>query len=68
MFLIAPVDGVIKVIVLASAWKFGAAFDGWLGMMVGGERGLEQETAEEYAPTPNKGMCLRYNMQVFDVL
>lgn len=47
-FLMLPADNAVKVLMLASAWKFGAAFGGWLGMMFGGERGLEQETAEAY--------------------
>ena len=33
---------------LASVWKFGAAFGAWLGIMYGGERGLDQDTAEDY--------------------
>ena len=48
LFLVLPVDGAVKVLVLASSWKLGAAFGAWLGMMFGGERGLAQETAEDY--------------------
>ena len=48
LFFFLPVDSAIKILMLASAWKFGAAFGGWLGVMFGGERGLDQDTAEEY--------------------
>ncbi len=48
LFFFLPVDGAIKVLMLVSAWKFGAAFGGWLGVMFGGERGLDQDAAEEY--------------------
>lgn len=58
VFLIAPVDGAIQVIMLASVWKLGAAFGAWLGMMFGGERGLEQETAEDYRRQLDAGRWL----------
>ena len=48
LFFFVPADGAIKMLMLASAWKFGAAFGGWLGVMFGGERGLDQDAAEEY--------------------
>ncbi len=48
LFLLVSVDSTIMVIMLASMWKLGAGFGGWLGVMYGGERGLDQDTAEDY--------------------
>ena len=49
IFMFLPTGGAVKFLILASAWKLGAIFGAWLGMMFGGGRGLEQETAEDYS-------------------
>ena len=51
LFILITADNPVKVIILATSWKFGAAFGGWLGMMFGSERGLDQEIADNYLNT-----------------
>ncbi len=55
LFIFLAADNAVKIIILATSWKFGAAFGGWLGMMFGSERGLDQELAESYLNRLDQG-------------
>ena len=46
--LMLPVDINVKVFMAATMWKFGAAFGSWIGAIAAGERGLDEELADEY--------------------
>ena len=53
--LLLPVDVNIKVLMAAIVWKFGAGFGAWLGAVSAGERGLDQEVAEDYEARLERG-------------
>jgi hypothetical protein len=46
--LMLPVDINVKVFMGATMWKFGAGFGSWIGAIAAGERGLDEEIADEY--------------------
>ena len=53
--LLLPVDVNVKVLMAAIMWKFGAGFGAWFGAASAGERGLEQEVAEDYEARLERG-------------
>ena len=53
--LLLPVDSNVKVLMAATMWKFGAAFGAWFGAASAGERGLDQEVAEDYEARLEQG-------------
>ena len=53
--LLLPVDINVKVLMAATMWKFGAAFGAWFGAASAGERGLDQEVAEDYEARLEQG-------------
>ena len=53
--LLLPVDINVKVLIAAIMWKFGAGFGAWFGAASAGERGLEQEVAEDYEARLERG-------------
>ena len=55
VLLLLPVDINVKVLMAATMWKFGAGFGAWLGAASAGERGLDQEVAEDYEARLERG-------------
>ena len=53
--LLLPVDINVKVLMAAIMWKFGAGFGAWFGAVSAGERGLDQEVAEDYEARLERG-------------
>ncbi len=53
--LVIPVDVTVKVLLLASVWKLGAAFGAWLGGMSGSDRGIDEDMARDYQAQLLKG-------------
>ena len=53
--LLLPVDLNIKVLMAVIMWKFGAGFGAWFGAASAGERGLDQEVAEDYQARLERG-------------
>ncbi len=53
--LLLPVDVNVKVLMASIMWKFGAGFGAWLGAASAGERGLDQEVAEDYQARLERG-------------
>lgn len=53
--LLLPVDVNVKVLMAAIMWKFGAGFGAWFGAASAGERGLDQEVAEDYQARLERG-------------
>lgn len=53
-----PVDVNVKVLIGATAWKFGAAFGVWLGAMAGAEHGVDGELARDYEMQLRNGRWL----------
>ena len=43
-----PVDMTVRVFMGATMWKFGAAFGGWIGLIMAEEQGLDSDLAAEY--------------------
>ncbi len=55
VLLLLPVDINVKVLMAVTVWKVGAAFGAWLGAASAGERGLDQEVAEDYEARLERG-------------
>ncbi len=55
VLLLLPVDINVKVLMAATMWKVGAGFGAWLGAASAGERGLDQEVAEDYEARLERG-------------
>ena len=55
VLLLLPVDINVKVLMAATVWKVGAGFGAWLGAASAGERGLDQEVAEDYEARLERG-------------
>ena len=58
LLFLLPVDTTVKVFMGATIWKFGAAFGAWLGGALASERGVDEETADEYESYLAEGLYI----------